>query len=284
MGKVKITRKDLKTDEVRTFGHELGDNLRQNARWYIAGAIAVVLVYSGIKMYQAYRVSNLEAANSEYAQVNAVFFEQALRMTDVKQRRDLLEQAATQFNDIATRYPNLYVGRQAAFQRANAFYFRNDFDQAISEFLSFINRAETDQEKAKGWLSLGYTYENKFFLSNQNKQQLSELDKSLLRQSQEAYSKAEELGQGSYITYEAMLSRARLFELQFQDQEALAIYDKIIEERGKLRDQMSFETAGSAPKETDPVARQIKNIMALFSYVKTAEINRDRLKREMGQS
>ena len=284
MGKVKITRKDLKTDGVRTFGEEIVEDLRKNARWYIAGVVALVLVYSVVKGIQSYRINTLEDANSEYAQVNNALFEQALLTTDLKQRRDMLDQAATQFGDIATRYSGTYVGRQAAFQRANAFYFRNDFDQAIGEFLSFINKAETDQEKAKGYLSLGYTYENRLFLSYDNRQQIPEQAQSLLRQAQDAYSKAEELGKGSYVTYEAMLSRARLFELQFKDNEALALYDKIIEQRGKIRDEVSYENTGAASKETDPLARQIKNMMSLFSYVKTAEINRDRLKREMGQS
>lgn len=282
MAKGKITRKQLKEDEFRTFGMKLYSFVRENSRLCLIILAALVVVFIAREMYK-YRQNRVLRESNDLLTWVINTFESGLTQTDQTKREAALKQTISSAEQLLEYYPKSKAARQARYFQGNAYYFMDDFDRAISSFQDYIQTAQTDEDRAKGYVALGYTFEDKFFNNEQ--------DQSILLQAEKAYEQAIEFGKGTYIEYQALLCKARLLELRYKNEEAMEIYKKIIADREKLKlkiakassDQNSG-TAGSKKQQqrsqAQMLSQQIKMLMNLFSFANTAELNLDRLQGE----
>ncbi len=282
MAKGKITRKQLKEDEVRTFGMKLYSFIRENTRLCLIVLAALVVVYISVKAYN-YRQDVALRKSNQLLTWTINIFENGLMETDQTKREAVLNQAISYAEQLVDDFPTSKAARQAQYLQGNAYYFMNDFDRAISSFQHYIQTAQTNEDRAKGYVALGYSFEDRFFYNEQ--------DQSILRQAEKAYDQAIEFGKETYIEYQALLCKARLLELRYKNAEAMEIYEKIIADREQLELKMAKTSSVQGSGTDEPTKRpqrsqaemlsqQIKMLMDLFSFAKTAELNLDRLKGE----
>jgi tetratricopeptide (TPR) repeat protein len=282
MAKGKITRKELKEDEFRTFGMKVYTFVHDNSRLCFIVVIALVIAFISHRVYKDYQARALGRSNEIFTGAMSMF-EAGMFETDQTRREAALKQAIIYAEQIIEEFPKSKAARQARYLEGNAYYFMNDFDRAISAFQYYINTAKDNQDRAKGFVALGYAFENKFFYNEQ--------DQSILHEAEKAYDQAIDLGKGTYIQYQAMLCKARLLELRYKNDEAMEIYKKIIADRKKLEEkiaeastdqgsQTNRATRRSQKTQAEMLSEQMKMLESLFSFEKTAELNLDRLKGE----
>jgi tetratricopeptide (TPR) repeat protein len=268
MAKIKITKKQLKQDEVTNFGTKLYLYVRDHNREVIIALVVALVVLVGLRIYASRKAAALEESNNFLTNITGVFH-MALAESDAKKREEYFKQVLTYCDRLIQGYGGTRAARQASFMKGNVYYFLNDFDRAITEFRRYIDSAQTNEDRARGYNALGYAFENKFFYQG--------TDQTLLQEATKAYDLAAEAGKGTYLEYQALLAKARLLELKFKDEEAMAIYEKV------MKDRAPEERPVKASKKTerlDLLYQQIKDAMDLFSFAKTAELNLDRLKGE----
>ena len=272
MPRVKITKKDLKKDELRTLGTKVYEYARKHQNSLIAVLAALVVILLGLKLYSYQKQSAAREANMLFTQASNNF-QAGIFSAEFDKRTDKLQMCIENCKRIINDYASspltlnaLYLQASAAFFKANT---ASDYDEAISLFNKYIDRARTPLEKAMGDVGLGYSYENKYFLSE---------NLQLLPQAMWAYQQAIELGKDSAIAAEATLCKARLLELQRKDDEAAELY-KTVKEWRKMRPLIA-----SLPKTEfiDPqlnyLYNQLKTMQGLFSFSQTAEFALERLK------
>ncbi len=254
----------------------------ENIRLCLIVLAALVVVYISVKAYN-YRQDVVLRKSNQLLTWTINIFENGLMETDQTKRETALNQAISYAEQLVDDFPKSKATRQAQYLQGNAYYFMNDFDRAISSFQQYIETAQTNEDRAKGYVALGYSFEDRFFYNEQ--------DQSILRQAEKAYDQAIEFGKGTYIEYQALLCKARLLELRYKNAEAMEIYEKIIADREQLELKMAKTSSVQGSGTDEPTKRpqrsqaemlsqQIKMLMDLFSFAKTAELNLDRLKGE----
>ncbi len=256
--------------------------IRENIRLCLIILAALVVVIISVKIYSYRQDMVLRESNQLFTWAINIF-ENGLMETDQTKREAELRQAIGYAEQLVDEFPKSKAARQARYLQGNAYYFMSDFDRAISSFQHYIDTAQTNEDRAKGYVALGYSFEDRFFYNEQ--------DQSILRQAEKAYDQAIELGKETYIEYQALLCKARLLELRYKNTEAMEIYEKIIADREQLKLKMaktsSVQDSGtdeptqwSQKSQAEMLSQQIKMLMDLFSFAKTAELNLDRLKGE----
>jgi tetratricopeptide (TPR) repeat protein len=268
MAKIKITKKQLKQDEVSTFGTKLYVYVTENWRTVIVVIAATMIVLIAIRIYSNRKIAVLEQSNELLTNVTGIF-NAALAEPDAKKQEEYFKQALTWCDRLTQGFAGTDAARQAQYMKGNIYYFMNDFDRAITEFRRYSDSAKTDSDRARGYVALGYAFENKFFYQG--------TDQALLQEASKAYDLAAETGKGTYLEYQALLAKARLLELTFKDDEAAAIYEKIIKDRTSEEPAVA---AGPKQDRRDLIYDNIKAAMNLFTYAKTAELSLERLKGE----
>ncbi len=272
MPRVKVTKKELKQDELRTFGMNVYDYTKKHQNSLIAILAALVVILIGLKLYSyhrqtAAREANLlftQATNNFQAGIFAEKFEDRIKKLNV-----CIEDCKRLINDYSSSplaLDALYLEASAAFFKSNT---ASDYDEAISLFNKFIDRARTPLEKAIGNVGLGYSYENKYFLSE---------NLQLLPQAMRAYEQAIALGKDTAVGAEATLCKARLLELQRKDDQAAELYEKVKEERKGHPLVASIPKTDFRDPQLNYLYKQIKAMRGLFSFSQTAEFALERLK------
>ncbi|MCX7766624.1 MAG: tetratricopeptide repeat protein [Candidatus Sumerlaeia bacterium] len=282
MGKIKITKKDLKEDEVKSLGVKLAQAIRDNSTYVIIGVAIIVAGLIAVKLYQ-YRQNIVLRESNKLLTIAMNIYERGLMQEDdPKRREDYLREAIRSADQILRDFAGAKVARFALYLKGNAYYMLNEFDQAITVFQQYVETAKDNLDQAKGYIALGYCFENKFFYQ--------QTDQGMLQQAMRAYEKAIELGKDTYLAYEGMFCKARLLELAGKKEQALAIYEQILKDREfviKDFEQRSAEIAKVAQrnKETSleqQIIQQIYDGLRVFTFYKTAEMEITRLRGEKG--
>lgn len=274
MAKIKLTKKELREDEVRTWGHHLVEWVQTNKTLLII-IIAVLFVgIVGSKLYR-YRERNINnQANLLYKIVLDSFY-RAVAITDPEKNADrekLFEETIKKADTLLSTFPKHPLSRASNMVKGTVLYHKNNFDEAASTFQKVLNSSKTNYEKAEALLGLGYTYENKHFFNN---------DLPALNQADESYTKAISLAKGSELGYEAMLCKARILEQKKQDKEAIKLYEQVIAEckqASSSEDDKRFKVG----TWQYGLFQRYKNYNSIFSFAKDAEFAIDRLKGSSG--
>lgn len=272
MGKIKIRKKDLKKDEV-------GEKLLRWVQWIrdhgrlLVIAIVLIGVVCIAALIVQYRKNVIKVTTNTFYKPAAVAFEMALMEEEEEERTKLFQASIDRCDRIINEFGGAPLTRNARRLKASAYYYMNSFDPAITEYQQIIETAKGDLEKAAAYKNLGYCFENKYF----NQQE----DLMLLEQAIGSYETAIELGKDSYIAYDAMLAKARLLELQFKNQEAIEVVEKIAEARTPEKI-FNDPVLPDQPSIIDLMLNQLRarKIGSLFGFAQTAQLATERLKGE----
>ncbi len=274
MGKIKITKKELKEDEVKTFLVRASTYLKENYTIVIIAIAVIVVAFIGFNLYRYRQNLVLEESNKLFTFAINLYERGLMTEEEAQRREEYLREAIRNCEQILRDYPNADIAPIALYLQGNAYYLLNDFDQSITIFQQYIETTPNNIEKAKGYAALGYAFENKFFYER--------TDQSILDQAMRAYERAIDLGGDSYIAYEAMLSKARLLELMDQKEKAVEIYEKVMADRKHVVEDFQKRVANLKEKGMDKtleeeIVYQINNALQLFTFYKSAELELVRL-------
>lgn len=273
----KPSRKDLKRDEVAEGIEEFITTTRKNAVKIVAFAAAVILVVAVTFAFNANRQA-IKHDTSQILNSANILYEEISNIEDDAVRRQRMEGTVSSLDELIAQYSDSRAAHFALYLKGNCYFYMDELESAREAFQSYTDDAKTDIDRARGKIALGNTAENRFFLDESEQ---SQLDMAVA-----LYGEAVELApEGSYIYYDALLNRARLLELTFRDEEALAIYDKVLAERPAPR---SLIASNEDEDEDEPdllgggirgfVKNQIRQQRDVLSLYTTARLRAERLK------
>ena len=185
-----------------------------------------------------------------------------------------LEEAVTTLND---QYAGQPLAVESVFLLGNAYYRIDDFAKAQDAYSRYLAQAKTSEQKARAEIALGYAAENESFLKTE---QNSPAQTDKLNQALGHYESALTLTpQKDYVHYYALLSKARILELTSKNDEAIALYQQVLNERPAA---IAAEEADE--KEVNGLVAmfrdEIKKREGLLSFASTAQLRLDRLTAE----
>lgn len=275
MSHIKINKKALKKDEVRTFGLNAWDYFEEHQKTILIIAGAIVVLFIIWKIYNVQKQNVMREANLLFSQA-ANSFQTGLNSEQKEQKEQEFQKCLDSCNRILSDYRSSPLAANALYVKGSALFFKanaspdgaKELDEPISIFNEFINSVSSNEEKAVGYVALGYAYENKNFLSE---------DKQLLNAAVSAYEKAIELGKDKAAGAEAMLCKARLMELQYKDDEAAALLEKVKTDRKHPVVFGGKDEAYSKDPQMNFIFQQLKNMENYYSYSQMAQFSLDRL-------
>lgn len=267
----KISKKDLKEDELRSFGTSAYDYIQKHQKpiMIILAAICVVLI--GYKIYSIQKRSELRETNLLFSEASNSF-QMGLMAEKPEDRISNLNRCIENCKRIISDYGSSDIANYASYLQASAGFFKSssaaDYDEAIRMFNQYIEQVNAGKEKAMGYVGLGYCYENKYFLSQ---------DAQILDLAVKAYENAIELGKDQAVGAEAKLCKGRLLELQFKDDQAALLYQSV-------KDGRKYSPLVPSPAEEkfgDPqltmMFTQLNTMKDLFTFSQSAQFALERL-------
>ena len=267
--KIRITRKQLKEDEVRSYWFQLLAWAYQNRKPLLISAAALVIVLLFAGTYRQRAAAKAASANLLISRAQ-MEIQYALLAKEEKTRDRLFSLAEENLETIRELYRRSNLAPYATFLLGNIAFFRNDYDEAETFYQEYLRAARGSLEKADGYIALGYTYENKFFWRGQEAE-----DRVWLERALESYREAENLTSGTMQYYLAMLGRARLLDLQENRvDEAKELYQYIARARQLEPPKLSAEVARS-PNVW--LFYQIEQMRRLLTLAQTARLRLEQL-------
>jgi len=274
MARVKITKKDLKEDEIRTFGKNIVHYYQEHQKKILIALIALLVIMLGFKIHSLQKRRKIRDANILFSEASEAF-QRGVMSADAQERMKHLENCVNTSKRIVQDYGSSPLSREALYLQASASFFKagtpDQYDQPISLFNRYIERAQTEREKAIGYVGLGYSYENKYFLTD---------DRQILPLAMDAYQKGIELGTGTATAAEAKLCKGRLLELQRKDDEAKILYESVKKEREQKPLVSSLPPVEYRDAQMKFLNQQLTSMKNLFTYTKKAEFALQRIEGE----
>jgi len=271
MAHIKISRKNLKEDGLRTFGTEAYDHIRTNQKKILIVLAALCVVLLGWKIYKIQKQSVLREANLLFSQaVNS--FQNALYSESSEDQNNNLNMCMENAKRIASDYGSSPIANEAFYLQASAQFFKatspEDYDQAIRLFNEYIERVRSDNEKALGYISLGYSYENKYFLTD---------DLQILPLAIKAYESGIDYGKDAASGAEAKLCKARLLELQYKDDQAKILYESVKEQRKAKPLVSQAKEVDFKDPQLNFMYTQLNTMKNLFTFSQNAQFGLERI-------
>lgn len=268
--KIRMTRKKLREDEVRSYWFQLLEWLQENSKTLIIGVgIAAVIVILGVFIKQ--RRGGREVAVNRLITSSYIDIQRALAAENNQEREGYFAQGEEKLRQILDLYGRSKMAPQASFLLGNIAFFRGEYRIAEEYYKDYIDSVKDNLDKADGYIALGYTYENRFFWTTRQEA----ADRVWLQNALDSYLEAENLTTGTAQRYLAMLGRARLYDLQEnQIERAKELYRQIAEER-KL-DEVTLSDQAKRGRYRF-VLEQIERLKRLFTLAETASLRLDQL-------
>jgi len=273
--KIRISRKTLKQDEVRSWWIDTVNWGRQNQKLLLITITALAVVVLAGGMYRSNTASHLASANILLSNAHSEIQSALYTTNDEAARARMFESAERSLETIRTVHRRTGLTPQATYLLGNIYFLQNNYDRAISLFEEYLRQVKDPEDQAAGYVALGYCYENRFFW-NQNPE-APQQGPTDLDQAETHYRKAEQLAAGKMQAYMAMLGRARLYDLQPQKiEQAKALYAQIAKER-RIEGPKLSEEAVTVP---EAVVNEAKRTQHLFTFGETAQLRLERLEGE----
>jgi outer membrane protein assembly factor BamD (BamD/ComL family) len=144
----RLTRKDLRQpDEFQTLTRQGLMFVEENRNAVIAVLAAIIVVLLAIVAYRMISQSREASASEAYTEARAL-------LTDKK-----YGEAATKFDEIASRYGGTSYGPLALLERGNALLLADQAADAVTVYERFVQQAPTDYLRQLGHTRLGYAQE-----------------------------------------------------------------------------------------------------------------------------
>ena len=173
---------------------------------------------------------------------------------------------------ITSDYGASPLANESFYLQASAQFFKSnipeDYDQAIRLFNDYIERVRTNNEKALGYIGLGYSYENKYFLTD---------DLQILPLAVKAYESGIDYGKDIASGAEAKLCKARLLELQFKDDQARILYESVKEQRKAKPLVSQDKEVDLKDPQLNFMYMQLNTMKNLFTFSQNAQFALERI-------
>jgi hypothetical protein len=232
-----IRRQDLKKDEVAETVETLVEDIQRHRTAILAVIGLLVLVVGGNIIWSRHK-HNVELQNTRILREAHEALSLAAYTEDDDQRRRNLQAAADSLQPLASGRGASPAGLHALFLQGDVYYAMEDFERAASTFERYIQTAQSAEDRARGEIALGQTFESRSFVDDDPAHLAAALDR---------YERAAAGAPAdSYVHYHALLNQGRVLELQGEDDRALSIYRTIVENR-------------PAPRANIPGAEQIES-------------------------
>jgi len=272
MAHIKITRKAIREDEIRTFGMSVYDYISKNQKQILIVVVVFVVLFIGWKLYSIQKQNVMKETNLLFSQA-ASYFQMSLMSEKPEQKAQLTQLCIDNCDRILNDYRSSPLAINTLYLKGSALFFKantaKDLDEPIALFNEYIMRSTTANDKAVGYVALGYAYENKYFLTE---------DRHLLNSAMSAYGKAIELGKDSAVGADAKLCKARLLELQYKDDQAIALLNQVKQER---KSQVSEVQPGKTSDYREPqmefMSQRLKSMQNFYTFYQAAQFAIDRL-------
>lgn len=220
----------------------------KNGKKVTAVLSAAIIVIAGIQLYRWNENRNKEAMNTAFGTA-LIKLQTAQGEADQAKRKADFAEGIKAAEKVVQEYGNTFVGRQAQFQIANAYYDystsgtssvkeENDkhrienLEKALAAFEKYAAGAKEATDKAKAQIALGNTFESLSVAKN---------EPALLEKAEAAYKAALEADKASYVGAQAKLELARLYASS-ADEAKKAESVKLYEEVAKTRPNEVFVT------------------------------------------
>jgi hypothetical protein len=277
MAQIKITRADLEHDQVLEGADKTLLWLRTHGKLLVLVLIAIIAGYVGFGMVQNARYKKLVAANDILSEA-IDRYQFALFTTEwgTPQRDEAMREVINLTQTIQTDYADTPIAREALFLQGTAHFTAGDeivsalaggarnTTEAITVFSRYVAEVNTPFERARGRLSLGYAYENAFFLNRE-----AGLRADAVRTFQEV---VDDTAAPDFLRAEAMLAIARLEAFQGNLDAAEQLYRRVLEMRWRPMEPL--------PERVGPgreMIRQLDEIAAQATLTGTARLELQRL-------
>jgi tetratricopeptide (TPR) repeat protein len=269
MGKIKISRKDLKRDELKDFGARLYETYQrhQTAIWVAVGV--VVVLWAVIWLWRGHAERGTVEAHNRLA-VSLGWYRAALAATDPRELLGNMQRSVEQCDVLLKRNAGSKLARQGMLIKGNALFIMERFDAAIRQFNEFRETTGDPDDLAVAHIALGYCHVNKFFKSGMR-------DDALATQALEHYRQARLKAHSSYLKRQAMIGEGRLFEVVGNLDQAIIAYKEVVDEAAGLKESEK-ERYGDDSEAAKMAGLLLPPISDMFGAEKVAQLQIDRLK------
>jgi tetratricopeptide (TPR) repeat protein len=282
MAAKKIRRQDLKKDEVAETVEALVEDLQRH-RTAILAVVGLLVLIVGGTVISTRHSQNVALENTRLLRGAHEALSFAVMTDDADQRRRELQAAADSLQMLVDKRGADPAGLHALYLQADIYYAMEDFDRAAATFENYIQKAKTPEDRARGEIALGQTYESQSFLDDDPARLVAALDR---------YERAAAGAPGdSYVHYHALLNQGRVLELQGEDDRALSVYRTIVENRPMPRaDVPGADQVDSVRDSGNPfiesVLARAKEDAAQLSFAAQAQQRIDRIEaaRRLGRA
>jgi tetratricopeptide (TPR) repeat protein len=267
MGKVKISRKELKKDELREFGagvYETYERYRK-AIWITLGVI--IILWASAKVIGGYNTRR--AIDSDNQLVEAMDeFNTGMYAVSGPDRTNALGTAVNLCEAIQAKYPGSKAARQALLLKGNALLYLDQYETAIEQFKEYRHSSNDPQEQAAACIALGYCYENRYFSSGMLEGEYAVL-------ARDYYETAQDYAGDSYLRRQAMLGEARIYEFLGSLDSAVSLYDQILAEESR-KDDLEQGRYGEHIEKEGSLRSFLPRAGDLFDSWKVAQVQKER--------
>ncbi|MDX2177138.1 MAG: tetratricopeptide repeat protein [Candidatus Sumerlaeia bacterium] len=248
--------------------------LSKYGRFILYAAAAVVFGYAGVTLWKNYQAAKVAEANDILSE-GQESFRKAIGETAwaSPERAELMRAAREKAAEVIQKFPGKPIAHTALLLQADAYFFAGDQlgtttnnAEAIRLYEQFIQEAVSPWEEALGRLALGYAYENRLFLSD---------DQSLLQPALEAYDAVRKLEGVGYLKYEATNALARLNAAYGRNEQAIALYKETYDARASL--QPDPADPAKITTQAQMIMDQLRQRAGAFTVAATARVQLQRL-------
>ncbi len=277
----KTSHEELQRDEIADGVHDVIEGVYHQRYRILALVVVLIVVALGIYLYNASREATQRALNSEIATAMESYF--ALEaQTEVDQRAAQAEALVAQLDEIGAEYSmGLPLGRFAIYIKGMTHYAVDNFGEARRTYAEYLEQANTSEERARGEIAMAYAYENEGFFPAEPQAQRELLDQALAH-----YQQAAEVADGEqpYLYYYALLGQARALEAVGRNDEAIALYQRVIDERPlEVTEVEAQETVDAQARAMfEMVSRMLRETEEQIGLAATARLRLERLQARTG--
>lgn len=257
----RMSRQELKHDEMGDLGAKASEWFNRNSNWLSGLVIIVALGFIGYRAYGWYEQKESSKAAADLAEVYTAVGT-AMSTPEGDARKEAYDKAVAEATRVASERAKSPVGRTAQLALGNLHYhraatfgiessdeFQKELKSARDAFERYIGMASTPVERATGQLALGNVLENQLLVAKD--------PKSLAADAEKAYKEAADLAPNSFVATEALLAQARLIANQAgRTEEARKLLENIARERKlpevKTDDMPKGPTRTSTGQEVSP--------------------------------
>lgn len=274
----RYTHEELQRDEVAESLKETAEAVKSHLRLIIGILIVIGIGLIVFWAIQTHRSGIQREINQQWTDA-VEQYSRLIMAENISERQQIGESLIADLELMVETWPEHDLGETAQYLLAKTNYELDRYTDAQESYEAYLEMADTPTERAMGEIGLAYAFENEsFFVSPEV--QASKIDTAMTH-----YRSAAQRVPGSYLHYYALMGQARLHELRNENEEAIALYEQVINERDvptTLGATDPEEGEGEEDQLLSLVRDQLQNVQSQISFQATAQLRLERLRARAG--